>query len=89
MNRKNHPTVELDINRLVLHGFDRIDRHQVGSAVQSELSRLIREQGLPSALDGSKTIGNLNAGKFKIGNISHSRNVGIQVAQKIYKGMAQ
>lgn len=79
--------INIHIDNLVIHGFDRIERDQVGSAVQKELSRLISEQGLPSALKKSQTIGNLNAGEFRTGKSSSPRNVGIQVAQKIYRGM--
>jgi hypothetical protein len=89
MNRKNHPTVELHINRLVLHGFGRIDRRQVGSAVLSELSRLIREQGLPSSLNQTRVFGSINAGEFKTGKSMGANSVGTQVAQKIYRGMTR
>jgi len=82
-------TINLHIDQLTLHGFDRIDRHQVGSAVQSELSRLIREQGLPSSLNQAQTIRNMNAGEFKAGQNIGANSVGTQVAQKIYRGMTR
>ncbi len=79
--------INLHIDQLTLHGFDRIDRNQVGSAVQRELSRLIREQGLPSSLSQTQTIANINAGEFKTGQSSGANSVGTQVAQKIFRGM--
>ncbi len=82
-------SINLHIDQLTLHGFDRIDRQQVGSAVQSELSRLIREQGLPSSLNQPHTIGSLNAGELKAGQNTGANNVGTQVAQKIYRGMVK
>lgn len=81
--------INIHIDQLTLHGFNRIDRNQVGSAVQNELSRLIRQQGLPSSLNQTQTIGNLNAGKFKTGQSTGASSVGTQVAQKIYRGMAR
>lgn len=81
--------LNLHIDQLTLHGFDRIDRHQVGSAVQTELSRLIREQGLPSSLNQTQTIGNMNAGEFKTGQSMGANSIGTQVAQKIYRGMTK
>ncbi len=81
--------LNLHIDQLTLHGFDRIDRHQLGSAVQRELSRLIREQGLPSSMNQTHTIGSLNAGEFKTGQSTGANNIGTQVAQKIYRGMAR
>lgn len=83
--------INLHIDQLVLHGFDQIDRDQVGRTVQRELSRLIREQGLPASLNQTHTIGNLNAGKFRADTITDAKtgtnSVGTQVAQKIYRGM--
>jgi len=79
--------ITLHIDQLTLHGFDRIDRHQLGAAVQRELSRLIRDQGLPSSLNQTQTIGNINAGEFKTGQSTGANSVGTQVAQKIYRGM--
>ena len=82
-------TIELMIDQLIFHGFGRMNRRQLGSAVQQELSRLIREQGLPSALNQTRTIGNLNAGEFRTGKSVDPGNIGIQAAQKIYRGMGQ
>jgi hypothetical protein len=79
--------IELQIDQLILHGFNRIDRRQVGSAVQSELSRLIREQGMPLSLNQSQVIRNMNVGEFKIGQSTGANSVGAQVAQTIYRGM--
>jgi hypothetical protein len=81
--------IELQIDQLVLRGFEGIDQHQVGSAIQNELSRLIREQGLPVSLNQPRVIGNMNAGKFKMGKSTGPRDIGTQVAKKIYKGMGQ
>ncbi len=83
--------INLHIDQLVLHGFDHIDRDQVGLAVQRELSLLIREQGLPASLNQTHTIGNLYAGEFRPGTNTDAKtgtsSVGAQVAQKIYRGM--
>ena len=42
------PVLDLRIEELVLHGFERVDRHQVASAIERELARLLRE---PAAHD--------------------------------------
>ncbi|MDX2506087.1 MAG: hypothetical protein QNL62_16640 [Gammaproteobacteria bacterium] len=83
--------INLHIDQLVLHGFDQIDRDQVGLAIQRELTRLIIEQGLPASLNQTNTIGNLNAGEFRPSVMTAANtgtnSVGTQVAQKIYRGM--
>ncbi|HZG03165.1 MAG TPA: hypothetical protein VE546_06300 [Streptomyces sp.] len=46
-------TVRVDIGELVLDGFDaRIDPEQVADAFRNELTRLVRERGVPLAADG-------------------------------------
>jgi hypothetical protein len=81
--------IQLHIDQLILHGFGSIDQHKVGSAVRSELSRLIREQGMPSSLNQSQVIRNMNAGKFNMGKNIGPTDIGTQVAQKIYRGMGK
>lgn len=79
--------INLHIDQLTLHGFDRMDRRQVEAAVRSELSRLLGEQGLPSSLHQSQAIGNINAGEFRSQANAGTNAVGFQIAQQIYQGM--
>ncbi|MBD0326005.1 MAG: hypothetical protein ICV68_06225, partial [Pyrinomonadaceae bacterium] len=48
------PNIELHIEELILHGFERRDRYAIADAFERELSRLLSEQfaeqGLPSSL---------------------------------------
>lgn len=81
--------INLHIDQLTLHGFDRIDQRRLGSALQSELSRLISEQGFPTSMNQTLTIGNINAGEFRIGQNTGANGIGTEVAQKIYRGMAR
>lgn len=39
--------IELEIEGLVLHGIRSGDRHRIREAVESELTRLLAEKGLP------------------------------------------
>ncbi|MFD8870001.1 hypothetical protein ACFV1F_37695 [Streptomyces sp. NPDC059590] len=46
-------TVRVEIGELALSGFDaRVDPDRVSAAFQAELSRLVRERGVPLATDG-------------------------------------
>lgn len=46
-------TVRVEIGELALSGFDaRVDPDRVSAAFQAELSRLVRERGIPLAADG-------------------------------------
>jgi hypothetical protein len=46
-------TIRVEIGELALDGFDRVDPERVAAAFQAELSRLVRERGVPLAADGT------------------------------------
>ncbi|WP_055474310.1 hypothetical protein, partial [Streptomyces pathocidini] len=46
-------TVRIDIGELVLDGFERVDPERVSAAFRAELTRLVRERGVPLAVDGT------------------------------------
>jgi len=50
---RRETAVRVDIGELVLDGFDaRVDPDRVTAAFQTELTRLVRERGVPLAADG-------------------------------------
>jgi hypothetical protein len=57
-------SVRLRIDELVLHGIDVPNAHRLGPAVAAELTRLVRERGLPAGLvpGGSPPDGSLPDG---------------------------
>jgi hypothetical protein len=88
------PTLDLRIEELVLHGFERIDRHQVASAIEHELARLLRE---PAAHDpqhwrdaAGRDLGaeRVDGGAFIVPHDASAQTVGVQVAQAIWRGVA-
>ena len=81
--------LELHIEELVLHGFEHVDRAQIGSAVQHELSRLVAEGGVPRSLAHSGEIANLDGGEFDLAPGSEAGRVGAQVAQAVYGSLQQ
>ena len=46
----------MDIGELVLDGFERLDPDRVSAAFEAELSRLVRERGVPLAADGGQAL---------------------------------
>jgi hypothetical protein len=88
------PTLDLRIEELVLHGFERIDRHQVASAIEHELARLLREPAAHEALrrhgatDGRGEADRMDAGAFILPHDASALAVGVQVAHAIWRGMA-
>jgi hypothetical protein len=88
------PTLDLRIEELVLHGFERVDRHRVASAIERELARLMREPAAHEALrrrgaaDGNVGADRLDGGAFIVPHDASAHAVGVQVAQAIWRGMA-
>ena len=75
--------VELHIEELVLHGFASGDRYRIAEAVQSELTRLLAEQGASPASDVA--VARLDGGVFEVSPGSKPEAVGRQVAQAIHR----
>ncbi len=78
-------TIELHIEELVLHGFTAYNAHQIGDAVEREITRLLLERGLPPALSTDINLGRLNAGSFNIQSGAKAEVVGNSIANSIYQ----
>lgn len=86
----HHPvSVELHVDELVLHGFAPGDGWRIGDAVQQELSRLMTNQGLPWSHGGPVNIEHLDAGSFVAGPAMKTGSIGLQVAEKLHRGLAR
>jgi hypothetical protein len=87
--REHAPTraadVELHIEELVLTGFAESDRHRIGDAVEHELARLLRQNGLQG---NSAAVDLVNAGRFKVARGARAQEIGRQIAQTVYGNIA-
>ncbi|MGA9998446.1 MAG: hypothetical protein WBP93_23735 [Pyrinomonadaceae bacterium] len=87
------PRIELHIEELVLHGFERGDRYAVADAIERELSRLLAEQfteqGIPSSLTQNSESAHLDAGAFHVAPRSKADHIGAQVAQAVHGGLTK
>lgn len=81
------PNIELNIEELVLHGFQPGDRQRIGLAVQQELSRLFAEQGVPAGLSSGGAVPSLDAGAFNVAPGAKPDAVGQQIASTVYSGL--
>jgi hypothetical protein len=79
----NQP-VEIYIDELILHGFSPHDRYHIANAVETELSRMFSEQGVPSSFSNGGVIPLLNAGSFQMTHPARSYTTGVQVANAVY-----
>lgn len=81
--------VELRIEELVLHGFPPGNHERIGESVESELSRLFTEQGVPPSLARSADVPRLDAGAFQMNQGLGAEAAGEQIARALHERMAQ
>jgi hypothetical protein len=79
--------IELHVGELALHGFDPVDPTQLGATVQQELSRLLTENGTPSALSQAGSMINLEGGTITIETGARANAIGVQIARAIFRGL--
>ena len=79
------PSIQLHIEELVLHGFSPHDRHHLAEAVETELHRLLAEQGLALGQREDLTMERLDAGDFTGAPGASAGSLGAQVAQSVYR----
>ncbi|HEX7957281.1 MAG TPA: hypothetical protein VF508_10085 [Pyrinomonadaceae bacterium] len=81
--------VNLNIERLVLEGFSlRPGEHLlVRAAAERELSRLLSEGGVSRELLSGGAVPSLAAGEMSLKGGESPRQVGLRIAQALYKGI--
>jgi hypothetical protein len=78
--------VKINIDRLVLEGFSYHDHLRISRAMEHELVRLVRENGLKK---GAYDLPVVDAGAFNIGQNASPRSIGVNVAQSVYRSLGQ
>ena len=87
--RTPRPSIDVHIEELVLEGFAPGDRYGIADAVQSELGRLLSEQGLPPAWEQGGEADSLDGGAFQVSPGSKAEGIGAQIAQAVHGGLAE
>jgi hypothetical protein len=93
----SEPDLRLHIEELILDGFDArttgsgpvMDRSVIASAVQSELTRLFAERGVPASLSRGGQVAHLDGGKIHLAPGFGPDAIGGQIAQALYRGFSQ
>lgn len=78
------PTRILEIDELVLHGFDPRDRRRIGEAVQVELQALLA--GAEARRLEPRPADRLNAGQFQADGLT-ARQVGRLTARQLHRSL--
>ena len=82
------PDVRLHVEELVLDGFAPGDRHEIGEALERELTRLLEERGLPPTVTGSEWP-RLDGGSFELAPGLRAEAIGARVATAVYEGLGR
>lgn len=80
-------TIELHIERLVLHDLPAGDHRALGAAVERELARLLAEGGLTGPLAQGGAWATLSGGGFELAPGAGAEAIGAQVAWAVYGGI--
>jgi len=76
--------IQLRINKLVLPETMADDPNGIGGALERELARLLADQGLPSGLETSHHLGQVNGGTLETGPEAAPESAGANIAKAIY-----
>ncbi|MEM9267060.1 MAG: hypothetical protein AAGA46_16205 [Cyanobacteria bacterium P01_F01_bin.13] len=81
--------INLHIDQLVLDGLtlSTRQRRQLQASVETELGRLLTEQGLADYLQADNVIPTLNADAIQVSANPNPARLGTQIAQAIYQGI--
>ncbi|MEU2130731.1 hypothetical protein [Streptomyces sp. NPDC018352] len=78
--------IRIDVGELVLDGF-RVDPDRVSASFERELSRLVREHGVPLAADGSLALEALSGLPPLPAGLS-ARRLGQELARAVHAGLS-
>jgi hypothetical protein len=81
--------VRVDIGELVLDGFDaRMDPERVAAAFEAELTRLVRERGVPLAADGGGRAPEALSGLPPLPATTSPARLGEALARAVHAGLS-
>lgn len=80
-------TLEIHIEQLVLHGFSPQERRRISAAVESELTRLFTEKGIPSSLLNGGSVPVLQGDHFLHTANTGGRITGSNIAGSVYTSL--
>jgi hypothetical protein len=81
--------IELRIDTIVCDGFDPVDRHAFGRAVERDLARLLRERGVPASLSQDRDIRAIVAPEIDLPDAATPDAMARELARAIYDGLGQ
>ena len=81
--------IELRIDAIVCDGFDPVDRHAFGRAVERNLTRLLSERGVPAGLSQNRDIRAIVAPEIEVPVAATPDAIAQELARAIYDGLGR
>jgi hypothetical protein len=81
------PDIRVEIEALVLAGFEARQARRIAAALESELGRLLQEEGAPGAWASSWEVAQLEVEPIQISPRHSPETIGAQAARAIYRGL--
>lgn len=81
------PSVELTIQELIVDGIETSQRYPLGEAVRSELTRLLKDEGLSAQAQSLNILDKIDGGTISIQRGDRGEAVGGRIARAIYGGL--
>lgn len=89
--RQNARPIHLYIDRLILDGLpvDRSQALQLQSSMETELTRLLMENGLSTDFQTGAAVPSFRANPIQLTAGNNSTQIGAQIAESVYSGMSE
>jgi len=81
--------VSVEIDELLLKGFDRVEAAEVGASLRAELGRLLTHSDWSGPQLDALTLTELAGGRFKLPADANARRIGYELAQQVYQGISR
>ena len=83
------PNVVLPIDRLVLHGFEYVDRAGLGHAVETELTRLVAEHGIAPSFTADSRRPRIDGGRIDAAPDTPTPRLATRIAHAVHGGLSR
>jgi hypothetical protein len=88
VSSQTRPSIEFRIDELVISWFGFASRSQIGGNVQSELSNVLTEHGLPPDSLAASTRESIDGGTISLPRNATAEQMGNKIARAVYHGLS-
>jgi len=79
--------LDLNIEELILQDCPTSDRNEIAAAIETALTRIFTERGVPESLTRGRNVAHLDGSTFRVSPKATAETIGTQVAQAVYESL--